>query len=76
MNLISGNKENFIEKCKIYILKKMHQKSNYLFVWTSGRANQTNQKFYINLINNKEIVLIFKNKRYPIIFVNNFLNYI
>ena len=32
MNLISDSENNFIEKCKIYIIKKMHRKFNHQFV--------------------------------------------
>ena len=57
-------------------MKKMHRKFNYQFVRINRRANQSNQRFHTNLINDKKIVLISKNKRYAIIFVNNFSNYI
>ena len=39
INLINDNKNDFIEKCKICIMKKMHRKSNYQFVQTNQRTN-------------------------------------
>ena len=74
INLIIDSENDFIEKCKICIMKKMHQKSNHQFVQTSQRANRLNQRFYTNLIDYKKIVLISKSKRYAIIFVNDFSN--
>ena len=76
MSLINDSEKNFIEKCEICIMKKMHQKSNRQFVRTSRRANRLNQKFYTDLTDDKMIVLIFRNKRYAIIFVNDFSDYI
>ena len=75
MNLISDNKNDFIKKCKICIMKKMHWKSNHQSVRINQRANWSNQKFHTNLIDDEKIVLISKDKRYAIIFLNNFSNY-
>ena len=76
MNLISDNENDSIEKCEVCIMKKMHRKSNHQFVRISRRANRPNQKFHTNLADDEKIVLIFRDKRYAIIFVNDFSNYI
>ena len=76
MNLISDSENDFIEKCEICIMKKMHRKFNHRFVRINRRANWSNQKFYTNWTDDEKIVLIFKSKRYAIIFVNDFSNYI
>ena len=76
MNLISDNENDFIKKCKICIMKKMHRKLNYQLIQINRRANRSYQKFHTNLTDDEKIVLTFKNKRYAIIFVNDFSNYI
>ena len=76
INLISNNENDFIEKYEICIMKKMHRKSNHQSVRINRRANRSSQRFHTNLIDDKKIVLISRNKRYAIIFVNDFSNYI
>ena len=76
INLISGSESDFIEKCEACIMKKMHQKSNRQPVRTSRRADRSSQRFHTDLTNDEMIVLTPKGKRYAIIFVDDFSNYI
>ena len=75
MNLISDSENDFIEKCEICIMKKMHRKSNRQPVRASRRADRSDQRFHTDLINDGMIVLTFKGKRYAIIFVDDFSDY-
>ena len=76
ISLINDNESDSIGKCEVCIMKKMHQKLNHQLVRASRRANRSSQRFHTNLADDEKIVLIFKNKRYAIIFVNDFSNYI
>ena len=76
MSLISDSESDFIEKCEACIMKKMHRKSNRQPVRASRRADRLNQRFHTDLADDEMIVLTSRGKRYAIIFVNDFSDYI
>ena len=75
MNLIIVSK-NDTKKCETSVMKKMHKSFNHQSMQIVRRADKSRQKFHTNLIDDENIVLIFRKKRYAIIFVNDFSNYI
>lgn len=75
INLISDKNENPKGKCETCVMKKMHKKPNHQPVRINKRADRSNQRFHTDLASDDKIVLTSKDKRYAIIFVDNFSDY-
>ena len=84
MNLFDVNECNkikklkFTKRCEICMIDKQHRIFNYKSMKTNSlkRIIRKNQRFHIDLIEEEHIVKTSKNKRYVIIFVDNYTNYI
>ena len=66
------------DKCESCIMNKMHRTSNHKTMKTNStkRVTRKKQKFHTNLIEKNYIVRIFRDKRYTIIFVNDYIDYV
>ena len=76
MNLIIASKNDTKGTCKACVIKKMHKSFNHQSTRIVRRVDKSKQKFHTNLIDDKNIISIFREKRYAIIFVNDFSDYI
>ena len=75
INLITASKDDTKGKCEACVMGKMHKSLNHQSVRAVRRADKLGQRFHTNLADGEKIVLIFKRKRYAIIFVNDFSDY-
>lgn len=84
MNLIDVDECNKFEKlnsqkkCEVCIINKQHRTFNRNSIKTNSfrRIIRKNQRFHMNFAEKDRIVRTFKKKRYVIIIVNNYIDYI
>ena len=84
MNLFDVNECNKIEKleftkrCEVCMIDKQYRTFNHKSIRTNSlkRIIRKDQRFHIDLIEEKHIVKTSKNKRYVIIFVDDYTDYI
>ena len=71
-------KLKFTKRCEVCMIDKQHRISNHKSVRANSlkRINRKNQRFHIDLIEKKHIVKTSKSKRYVIIFVDDYTDYI
>lgn len=75
MGLISKANRKMIGRCEACMMKKMHRNPNHDLVWAIRRSDRPSQRFHTDLTDGGNIVLISKEKRYAIVFVNDFSDY-
>ena len=63
-------------KCETCMLEKMHRISNHDLVRATRRATRKRQRFHIDLVENDNIVQTSSDKRYVVIFIDDFIDYI
>ena len=71
-------KQKFVDICEICIKKKMHRFSNHKSIKANSKRRiiRKNQRFHVDLIENDNIIRISKKKRYVIVFVDDFIDFI
>ena len=63
-------------KCETCILIKMHKTFNHDLVRVTKRASRKRQRFHIDLVEDDNIMQTFNDKRYVVIFIDDFIDYI
>ena len=62
-------------KCELCMLIKMHKTFNHDLVRVIRRVDRKRQRFHIDLVEKSNIVQIFNDKRYVVIFIDDFIDY-
>ena len=57
-------------------MSKMYKFFNYDFVRVIRRTIRKNQRIYIDIVDEKNIIRISKSKRYVIMFIDDFIDFI
>ena len=80
INLINNKLETIKSDdiCKFCVINKMYKTFNKISMKVDFQRwiNRKSQRMYINLIDDDKIVKTSRDKRYVIVFVNNYMNYI
>ena len=62
-------------KCEACMLNKMHRTSNYNLVRLQRKTTRKSQRFHVDLVDEKNIIIISFDKRYIIIIIDDYIDY-